>query len=102
MWQGWVTFGVGLWLIASGIRIDLQSPINLYICGVIAIIFGFSAFKSWKQITVGFLGVIAILLALAVNGTSDFSFIYYVLGGLIVILSLLSAPQNEWKHLLER
>lgn len=101
MWQGWVTFGVGLWLIASGIRADFQSPFNLYICGVLAVVFGFLAYKSWLQISVGFIGVVSILMALAVNSEPALSIVYYFIGGLIVILSLLSAPQNEWKHLLE-
>ena len=100
MWQGWVTFGVGLWLIASGIRPDFQSPFNLYVCGVLAIIFGFWAYKSWQQVAVGFLGVVAILMAIAVSSEPEVGIIYYVVGGLFTILSLLGAPEKEWKHLL--
>ncbi len=101
MWQGWMTFGVGLWLIASGIRVDFQAPINLMVCGILAIIFGFSAFKNWMQFAVGFLGIFAVIMALAINPSFDFSVIYYVIGGLITVLSLMNAPQKEWKHLLE-
>jgi hypothetical protein len=101
MWQGIITFAVGLWLIASGIRVDFESQTNLIVCGIIVLVFGFAAYKNWQGIFVGILGIITILLAFTVTNTPRVDVIYYTVGSLVIILSLLSAFKNEWQHLLE-
>ena len=61
MWQGWISLILGLWLILSGLISSLQHPINLFITGVLAAVFGFWAYRHWQCIVNGVLGLWLIL-----------------------------------------
>ncbi len=57
MWQAWINFVLGLWLIVSGIVPSLHVNINYIIVGIVVAVLGFIAAKRWQGIVDGVLGI---------------------------------------------
>ena len=71
MWQAWVNFILGLWLLISGFIPGLNVNINYIIVGILIAILGFWTYKQWQGIVNGILGlwilVSGFIAALMVN-----------------------------------
>ncbi|MEJ2636743.1 MAG: hypothetical protein P8184_15800 [Calditrichia bacterium] len=89
MWQGWVSFVLGIWLFLSGLIPGLQAPSNMIIVGVLAAIFGFWNYKMWQGFAVGFLGIWVFLSGIAFSFNTTLNFI--LMGVLIFVLGIWSA-----------
>ena len=57
MWQSWVSFILGIWLILSGLISGLQGASNLILIGLIVAIVGFFYLKKWEGTVNGILGL---------------------------------------------
>lgn len=100
MWQGWINFVLGIWLIVSGFVISLQGRVNMIIVGILAIVFGFLAFKAWQQIINGVLGIWVLVCGLFITSlaATDATNVNYIIVGIIMailgIWSALSRPKE--------
>jgi len=86
MWQGWINLILGLWLILSGLVSALQTPANLIITGVLAVVFGFWTYKNWQGDVAGVLGIWLFLSGIWWNLLSPVNFI--VVGLLLGVIGL--------------
>ncbi|MCL5030178.1 MAG: hypothetical protein M1480_14300 [Bacteroidetes bacterium] len=97
MWQGWIAFLDGFWLVISSFIWQTQTNQNLLISGIVLTIFGFWAEKSWEGIMLGFLGVFVIgsgcthYLVLPIN--------FFLTGLTIMAVAFLCATINKRSHL---
>jgi hypothetical protein len=46
-----------MWLVISGMTMSLQTPVNLIVVGILAVIFGFWISKMWQGWLTGLLGI---------------------------------------------
>lgn len=99
MWQGWITFGIGVWLIVSGIRPDFIAPINLIVSGIVASVFGFSAIKDAKLVVSGGIGIVTLLIGIFAGNSPDIFIAYYIIGAVLFVLGLWGAAKLEFEHL---
>ncbi|OPX32954.1 hypothetical protein B1H10_06720 [candidate division KSB1 bacterium 4484_188] len=86
MWQGFINFVLGLWLVISGIIVYLQISTNLIVVGILAAIFGLWGSKNWKGWVIGTLGVWIFLSGIVFRLLSSWNFI--ISGIVIGILGL--------------
>jgi hypothetical protein len=84
MWQGWVNFILGAWLIVSGFIFPLQGRLNMIIVGVLVIIFGFSGI-SWQGIINGILGIWILVCGIFI-GTLAVAQWNYIATGIVVLI----------------
>jgi hypothetical protein len=103
MWQGWISFLLGIWLIISGLTPVLQYPINLILVGVLSIIFGFWGIKSWSEAINAILGIWIVVSALAYNMIISQNFLVIGIAmGIFGLWSGLSRPEEERLHHIAR
>lgn len=57
MWQAWLSFFIGIWLIISGSTSLLQGPVNMIIIGILMAIVGFFLLRGWEGFVNGILGI---------------------------------------------
>lgn len=100
MWQGWISFIPGLWLIISGIISGIQGPGNMIIVGIITVILGFFLQRRWEGIINGILGIWLCLCAFIPGLITSPNF--FITGILIVFISIIRIFHNhrsaEVKH----
>lgn len=97
MWQGYVNFILGIFLVVSGIIVNLQASTNLIVVGILAAIFGFWSSKNWQGLVIGILGV-WLFLSGSMFGLV-FSWNFIITGVILSILGLWYAlyPNNKMK-----
>jgi len=93
MWQGWVNFIVGLWLILSGIIGSLGVSVNYIIAGIIVAVLGFIAAKQWQGIVDGILGLWLILSGIL--GSLMASANLFIVGIVVAVLSIWMATTGK-------
>ena len=89
MWQGWIDLTSGLWVLSCGFSNHLKLADNLWIPGIIIIVFGIWAVKkvkSWQSIINSLAGLWLILSGSFFTLNAGWNFIIF--GALITILSL--------------
>ncbi len=99
MWQGWITFGIGVWLIVSGIRPDFIAPINLIVSGIVVAVLGISAVKDAKLAVSAGIGIVTILIGIFAGNSHDIFIAYYIIGAVLFVLGLWGAANLEFEHL---
>jgi len=103
MWQGWISFILGIWLIISGLIPALQYPINLVFIGVLSVIFGFWGIKLWSEVMNAILGIWIIASAFVYNMIIPQNFLVIGIAmGIFGIWSGLSRPDEEVLHHIAR
>lgn len=99
MWQGWINLILGVWLILTGFVSTLQTPLNLIIVGILAVIFGFWTYKNWQGDVAGVLGIWLFLSGVWWNLLSPLNFIIVgVLLGIVGIWEGLVHPKEMTPH----
>ena len=89
MWQLWVNFIVGIWVLLSGLIASLQGNINLIICGIIAAVLGFWVGKKWQGIIIGIAGIWLILSGIIAGLDAPIN--YIIVGIVVAILGIWGA-----------
>jgi hypothetical protein len=87
MWQGWLSFIIGIWLIISGMSTGLSSPFNIIIMGIAAAILGLFYLRAWEGMTISIIGLWLILCGVGLGLVTSANFI--LSGILISIFSLI-------------
>jgi hypothetical protein len=96
MWQSRVNLIIGIWLILTGIIQALQTPVNMIITGLAAILFGLwigIKIKSWEGILNGFIGVWILLCGALLN--FNLSWNYFVFGGIIIVFAIWTLTEHN-------
>jgi hypothetical protein len=96
MWQGWMDFAVGVWLIVSGFIPALQTPSSMIVAGIVAFVFGFwgaARVNSWQGTINGILGVWLFLSGIAFSLIVPWNF--FISGAVIGILAIWNVAQHE-------
>ncbi len=99
MWQGWLIFGMGAWLVVSGIRPDFIYPLNLIVSGFVVTVLGLSAFKNAKLVVSGGIGIVTLLIGIFAGNSQDIFIAYYIIGAVLFVLGLWGAAELEFEHL---
>jgi hypothetical protein len=86
MWQGWISFLVGAWLIISAFAISLQGSLNMIIAGAIALIVGFIGGKAWQEIINGLLGLWILVCGIFIASLTVSQANYLIVGIVMAIL----------------
>jgi hypothetical protein len=103
MWQGWINLVLGAWLIISSFVPLLQTPANLIIVGILAVVFGFWAYKDWRGDIAGILGLWIFLSGSRFNLVFSWNFI---ISGIVlsifgfwyaVLPNHRTKPPQDWK-----
>ena len=87
MWQSWISFVLGVWLILSGLISGLQGSVSMILTGILIALIGYLFLKGWEGMVNGILG-----LWLLISGIiSGFVTVqnYLVIGILITVISLI-------------
>ncbi len=95
MWQAWVNFILGLWLIVSGIVPSLNTNINFIIVGILIAILGFWTFKQWQGIVNGILGLWILISAFITGLMINWNLI--IVGIVVAILAIWQALTKPTK-----
>ncbi len=85
MWQGWINFLAGIWLIVSGFVYPLEGRANVIIVGVILIIFGFWD-APWQGIINGLLGIWLLVCGIVLPHLAYARWNYFWVGIVVLIL----------------
>ena len=99
--KAWVNFIIGSWLILCGFTPSIQTPSNMFIAGILAIIFGFWLTGSeigWPGTVTGITGIWLFLSGLWFGLNVPWNFI--ISGVVIVVLavwSVIKYPEQEEK-----
>ena len=64
MWNAWVNFILGLWLLLSGFVQGFVVPGNFIIVGIVVAFMGFTGARKWQGVVNGILGLWLILSGL--------------------------------------
>ncbi|MCF7886025.1 MAG: hypothetical protein K9M80_05990 [Candidatus Marinimicrobia bacterium] len=89
MWQLWVNFVLGIWVLLSGLIASLQGNVNLIICGVIAAVLGFWSNKLWQGIVIGIAGIWLILSGIISGLQAPVN--YIIVGIIVAVLAIWGA-----------
>ena len=76
MWQSYISFFLGIWLVLSGIIVQLQGAVNLIVIGIATAILGFWGFKNWCRWINGIIGLWIFLSGGMFNLTISWNFIF--------------------------
>ncbi|MEJ2637377.1 MAG: hypothetical protein P8184_19075 [Calditrichia bacterium] len=94
MWSNWVTFILGIWLFISGLIPSLQGDGNLIATGILAVIFGFIASRTWQGVVNGVLGIWIFLSGIWFMLVSPANFL--IVGAIMAIVGIWGAiPSSE-------
>jgi hypothetical protein len=83
MLQKYITFFLGIWLVLSGMIVQLQGAFNFTFVGIATAIFGFWVFKNWLRWFNGILGLWIFLSGGVLNLTFSWNFI---MSGIVLIV----------------
>jgi len=86
MWQAWITFLAGLWIILSGIISGLTTSANAIIFGIVIAILGFWVGRHWQGWLNGIIGLWLLLSGIIMSLTIAVNFI--IVGIVVAILAL--------------
>lgn len=89
--KSWFNFIIGAWLILCGFTPSIQTPWNMFIAGILAVIFGFWLTKTeigWPGTVTGILGIWLFLSGLLFGLYLPWNFI--ISGAVIVVLAVWS------------
>lgn len=89
MWQGWVNFILGLWLILSGIIGGLGVSVNYIIVGIVVAVLGFWTAKQWQGVVNGILGLWLILSGIVASLMASANLI--IVGIVVAVLAIWQA-----------
>ncbi len=94
MWQLWINFVIGLWVIISGLIAGVQHEVNLIICGIVVAVLGFWAGKKWQGLVAGIVGVWLFISGL-VHSTLGKPWNYIIFGLVVAVLCLWAALEKK-------
>ncbi|MBD3222524.1 hypothetical protein GF314_14910 [bacterium] len=100
MWKNWGTTILGAWLVLSGLVGTLQSPLNLFVVGILAAFLGFARSITRLQRANGVLGIWLVISAFFPVTTGPANFL--VAGLLMAILGVLGVRRRAAIMLHER
>ncbi|MEJ2050991.1 MAG: hypothetical protein P8Y60_14340 [Calditrichota bacterium] len=86
MWQAWITFLSGLWIIFSGIVSGLTTSANAIIFGIVIAILSFWVARRWQGVVNGIIGLWLLLSGIVVSLSVAVNFI--IVGIVVAILAL--------------
>ncbi len=95
MWQSWLNFTIGLWLILCGFVPSLRTPASMIVPGALAFIFGFwstARVQNWEGSINGILGVWLFLSGVWFQLYLSWNF--FVIGGIITVLSIWNLAEH--------
>ena len=99
--KSWINFIIGVWLILCGFTPSIQTPLNMFIAGILAVIFGFwLAFSEvgWPGTVTGIFGIWLFLSGIWFGLNVPWNFI--ISGFVIAILavwSVIKIPEEKEK-----
>ncbi len=83
MWQSYIRFFLGIWLVLSGITVQLQGEVNLIVVGIATVISGLWSFKNWRRWVNGIVGLWLFLSGGVFNLAFSWNFI---ISGIVLII----------------
>ena len=90
MWKNWIITALGAWLFVSSFVTGLLNPVNLFIVGALALVFGFwgGEMRSWARTVDGVGGIWLVISAFVPPLVSAVNFA--AAGLVMLVLGLLS------------
>jgi len=83
MWQAWINFILGLWIILSGIIVSLGVSANYIVVGIVVALLGFWTYKQWHGVVIGILGLWLILSGIV---TSLIAPVNLIISGIVIAI----------------
>jgi hypothetical protein len=99
--KAWINFIIGAWLILCGFTPSIQTPSNMFIAGILAVIFGFwltGTEVGWPGTVTGILGIWLFLSGLWFGFNQPWNF--FISGIIIAVLAVWSVvkyPERKEK-----
>lgn len=91
MWNAWINFILGIWLIVSAFIGSLHTTIHYIVVGVIVVLLSLLKVKSWPMVLTLILGILVIITAFFPTTT----WTSVVFGVLIAIFALIGALMKK-------
>ena len=89
MWQGWINFLDGLWLLTASFIWQWQTSDTMIIAGAIALLFGAWSYKTWQGLMLAFCGFF--VLASGISHYMVLPINIFLFGGTIALLGIWEA-----------
>lgn len=86
MWSHWISLAIGVWVFISGFFPGVQADANFFVTGIVTMIFGFMAYKTFQGIVIGIIGIWLFANGIILN--IEYPANYFIFGALMVVFAL--------------